>query len=539
MSTGDLNGNVQRLVRELRSIKYPGDVDEVGLRLGDPVALLPLLSFTLLKFSRHVARYIVRNGFELAGKTDQRFVETSFRLLRDLLNVRTVLTPAQFFEQGFAERKVLLLCDVITVCKKLHNDEVRHERLAALKATRQEQVISRLATPHGGQQEPPSGGRHAAGRRSPVVKVVRNDDVELLQVLAPTHQPNATDGAQSVFRTRKTISRSPSPSPPNAVTMRAGARPDSTAWWQQSAPTPAVMQPAAARSWQQNPYLAFARASPTKAAPQAPPGAASTQQRPGVGAGLGRAAPAASEGAGHGGQDWAVKLRQLEQETQQQVQQLRERLAATEAELEKCRSEARQARETLQAQVTVLEGRVRFLECEMELCVKRQPTPARPAAAGDGFGDSALYGASGAAARASPGAGGRVTAGLTPMPQPSFSFQPSSLMQQVAASAAAAPGEGPAPAQELAPAPPQAHGQRLMSSSVDSGATAGRRHGAAGAAGALGAGGNQHPASAGQPGTGTGGSAGGGAYRSTDDLINSLYVRYTEAQDFLQSIRRR
>ena len=502
--------------------------------------------------------------------------------------------------------------------------------------------------------------------------------------------------------------------------------------------------------------------------------------------------------------------------------------------------------------MTVLEGRVRFLECEMELCVKRQPTPARPAAAGDGFGDSALYGASGAAARASPGAGagagagraagspgrepspaaaaavapswrfgaaepqrphsaggalqlaggrpslaagatdagvstganawagqqqagqaasglrgpagspprassaeptsgaaaaaaalarasaewlrpatsqpapatgaavalrfsaaaepslltsstyttdqalqhqqlhhphpqqpappaarlqplapqpaslvgstgGRVTAGLTPMPQPSFSFQPSSLMQQVAASAAAAPGEGPAPAQELAPAPPQAHGQRLMSSSVDSGATAGRRHGAAGAAGALGAGGNQHvrgsaesalssssaaavaaaaaaasrleaggaaggaaagvaaghvpawraqpseragvtggrlgtgggavggsildgisatapaaaaastaglsasqsvpapgtapappaalaapggmytlqPASAGQPGTGTGGSAGGGAYRSTDDLINSLYVRYTEAQDFLQSIRRR
>lgn len=149
-------------------------------------------------------------------------METSFRLLRDLLNVRTVLTPAQFFEQGFAERKVLLLCDVITVCKKLHNDEVRHERLAALKATRQvsglswawlplrcslparehaqckplpstapglntsinvscvtaarsqEQVISRLATPHGGQQEPPSGGRHAAGRRSPVVKVGGN-----------------------------------------------------------------------------------------------------------------------------------------------------------------------------------------------------------------------------------------------------------------------------------------------------------------------------------------------------------------------------
>lgn len=38
--------------------------------------------------------------------------------------------------QGYAERKVLLLCDVVGVCKKLHNEGVRKERLAALKATR-------------------------------------------------------------------------------------------------------------------------------------------------------------------------------------------------------------------------------------------------------------------------------------------------------------------------------------------------------------------------------------------------------------------
>ena len=39
--------------------------------------------------------------------------------------------------QGFAERKVLLACDAIAVCKKLHNEEVRKERLAALKSSRQ------------------------------------------------------------------------------------------------------------------------------------------------------------------------------------------------------------------------------------------------------------------------------------------------------------------------------------------------------------------------------------------------------------------
>ena len=36
--------------------------------------------------------------------------------------------------QGFAERKILLLCDVITACKKIHNDEIRKERLLALKS---------------------------------------------------------------------------------------------------------------------------------------------------------------------------------------------------------------------------------------------------------------------------------------------------------------------------------------------------------------------------------------------------------------------
>lgn len=146
---------------------------------------------------------------QLQGKTDQRFVEGAFRYLRDNLNVRTVLSPAQFLEpvsrstslwtgvarprpqcaaawwprpghvaaagsvrrvrvwylqvsgprggvdhpppfapdltgrtacvyvQGFAERKVLLVCDAIQACKKIHNDEVRKERLAALRPGKQ------------------------------------------------------------------------------------------------------------------------------------------------------------------------------------------------------------------------------------------------------------------------------------------------------------------------------------------------------------------------------------------------------------------
>ncbi|KAG2501080.1 hypothetical protein HYH03_000898 [Edaphochlamys debaryana] len=769
MATGDLAGNVQRLLRELKAIKYPGDVDEVGLRLGDPVALLPLLSFALLKFSRHVARFIVRSGFELAGKTDQRFVESSFRLFRDVLNVRTVVTPAQFFEQGFAERKVILLCDVIAVCKKVHNDEVRQERLAALKATRQpaqEHVSTRLAS------QP---------RRSPIVKVVRNsDDVEVHQVFSAQHLPNASDGAQSVYKAKRTVTttRSPSPSPagftgaagpssahrsqgpasrprsaqkedPLEITLNpastsgrqaaprpgAGAgrtpataatapppihswflnpafdggeegdgagslsfglgasiglggtgRPDSSAWWQTAAapapaqpsapwwqpsgagpggqeqalsqaqahpagaqpawasslrptatvqrhapvPTPGIAQtggpgvraspaagaaagsggsaagsafmprdvdewsfsryfgpgkvPGAQRQehdreggaadgtgavqelaeegeqaaeegytdgWReaegqqegqqedlerdgpvadqdrrgeaavvgQGPYQAYAEAAAAGARPspqqhytQQPPQpqppyqqpwwsqpaardpvppqpAAPTQaqatalqqqprpyaapaQQPGgpsnsgrdlqAGSGYPPAAYAhAGDGAGAAPPEWPAALARMERETQLQLQQLRDKLAAAEEELDKLRVESRQSRDALQARVTLLEGRVRFLECELDLCVKRQPgtesSPGRPASSPE-RSPAAASAWHRAGAGAESGAAGRSTSPGEPWRSPPRPHSAGAGQGASALPRAGAPPPAAAPAAAAAPAWTQAGG---------------------------------------------------------------------------------
>ena len=85
------------------------------------MALLPLLNFVLLKFSRHVAMCIIKSGYEvrcgllkasvlrdadqpgtplqLQGKTDQRFIEVAFKLFRDCFNIKTVLTPGHFLDQ--------------------------------------------------------------------------------------------------------------------------------------------------------------------------------------------------------------------------------------------------------------------------------------------------------------------------------------------------------------------------------------------------------------------------------------------------------
>ncbi|GAX81755.1 hypothetical protein CEUSTIGMA_g9183.t1 [Chlamydomonas eustigma] len=161
------------------------------LKLGDPASLLPLFHFVLLRFSRHVATCITSAGYELQGKTDQRFVENCFKLLRDCFNIRAVLTVSQFLEQGFAERKILLLCDVISACKKIHNDEIRKERLAALK--------SRVGAPSNVAR------LHEPNRKTPDVKIVKAGGQEIKQVVSPIHLPNATGGAQSLYAVKQHI----------------------------------------------------------------------------------------------------------------------------------------------------------------------------------------------------------------------------------------------------------------------------------------------------------------------------------------------
>eukprot|EP00210_Caulerpa_lentillifera_P008039 g7676.t1 len=70
---------------------------------------------------------------KLRGKTDKKFVEIAFRVFRDVLELKLVLTSGQFLQQGFAERKLLLLCEVLEKCRKLHEHFIKQKRLQALK----------------------------------------------------------------------------------------------------------------------------------------------------------------------------------------------------------------------------------------------------------------------------------------------------------------------------------------------------------------------------------------------------------------------
>jgi len=128
MATGDLDNNLERLRSEMGKAKFPArQLDGERARAGDPGAFLPLLHHVLLNYSKPFAKLTVQGGYELTGKTDLRFVEAVLKLLREEFNYKASLSVNQFLSKGFAERKMLLTCDVAGLVRERHAALVRPE----------------------------------------------------------------------------------------------------------------------------------------------------------------------------------------------------------------------------------------------------------------------------------------------------------------------------------------------------------------------------------------------------------------------------
>ena len=143
--TGDIDGNLDKVKRELRRIRFPVDFDGGAAREGDPMALLPALHYALLGFSRHVTNSLGEAGHDLQAKSDARFVEGAWRALREEFGYNPALTPQRFLSPGFAERKLMLLHDTIELCKRRHNEHARRKRAEETAAAVNREGVPRVA----------------------------------------------------------------------------------------------------------------------------------------------------------------------------------------------------------------------------------------------------------------------------------------------------------------------------------------------------------------------------------------------------------
>ena len=131
MATGDVKNNLRKLLTELKRVHYPQYVDSDGsangfdfkaLANGQPQAFLPILHFVFLDYSYLLAQYLAERDYELYAKTDLRFVEVVYRILRNEFSFKPQLTKEQFLTTGFAEQKIILLCTILKLCQ----DKLKH-----------------------------------------------------------------------------------------------------------------------------------------------------------------------------------------------------------------------------------------------------------------------------------------------------------------------------------------------------------------------------------------------------------------------------
>ena len=92
---------------------------------GLPPVFLPLIHYSLLEYSAPVAHFINESGFDLLAKNDLRFIESVYKLLLTSFSYKPSITVQQFFLTGFAERKILLCCDICQTMKLKHAQLVK------------------------------------------------------------------------------------------------------------------------------------------------------------------------------------------------------------------------------------------------------------------------------------------------------------------------------------------------------------------------------------------------------------------------------
>ncbi|XP_074085052.1 centrosomal protein of 44 kDa isoform X3 [Macrotis lagotis] len=122
MATGDLKRSLRNLEQGIRLLGYPREVDYSGLVKGDPAAYLPIISYSLTSYSTYVAEFLVISNIELTAKNDYRFIDSVYKLLRDKFHYKPILTKKQFFQYGFVEWKIQIVCDILNLVMKKHKE---------------------------------------------------------------------------------------------------------------------------------------------------------------------------------------------------------------------------------------------------------------------------------------------------------------------------------------------------------------------------------------------------------------------------------
>ncbi|XP_059152992.1 centrosomal protein of 44 kDa-like [Physella acuta] len=117
MATGDIKNNIKQLQHELKASKFSENLDVDGLVSGSPKTYLSIYHYLFTSYSTKFNKDIANSNNELYGKSDMRFMEAVYKILRDMFDYKPQIHREQFFSPGFAERKIIMATDILKLIK--------------------------------------------------------------------------------------------------------------------------------------------------------------------------------------------------------------------------------------------------------------------------------------------------------------------------------------------------------------------------------------------------------------------------------------
>ncbi|XP_061188166.1 uncharacterized protein LOC133196262 isoform X2 [Saccostrea echinata] len=142
MATGDLTNNIRKLQKELKIMKYQESLDLNGLAQGKASALLPIYHYAFTTYSCSIAELIASTDTELYTKTDLRFMEGCYKILRDLFHYKPPVTKEQFFNNGFVERKIIMCTEVMKLIQQKNKSLQPQKKAPTTTTSNLGQVVS-------------------------------------------------------------------------------------------------------------------------------------------------------------------------------------------------------------------------------------------------------------------------------------------------------------------------------------------------------------------------------------------------------------
>ncbi|KAL5111910.1 Centrosomal protein of 44 kDa [Taenia crassiceps] len=121
----DLKQAVEALRRQLRFFHIGVDIDLHSMILGLSSPFIKLYRHLLCEYDNEVSLFLSSNNFLLSETEDHRFMESLYRICRDVFSMKPPLSLAQFLKNSFAAKKLKMAAEIVKAVGELQKDLCR------------------------------------------------------------------------------------------------------------------------------------------------------------------------------------------------------------------------------------------------------------------------------------------------------------------------------------------------------------------------------------------------------------------------------